>query len=174
MREVRPPSPASRPRRPGSRYFRVLGSILIVAVLVLFVRWLLLRTHNEPNETSAIQTMRTIATAEVTYNSTFPANGYTCSLASLGGDAASGTATAHAAQLIDPALAATGQKSGYTFAIACTAKVTIGTRDVNTSYKITAVPTALGKSGNRGFCLNDTGDLKYDPKGGANCTKPLQ
>jgi len=172
-----PPRPLARGQQPGTRrpaWFWIIGGfallLLILAAAIVPDR---LSPKRRADEDSAIQTMRTIREAEMTYNSTYPANGYACSLPSLGGDPASGPPNAHAAQLIDPALAASGYKSGYTFALSCTAKVTIGTRDVFTSFEITAIPQTAGKTGNRGFCLNDTGDLKYDPTGGVNCTKPL-
>lgn len=43
-----------------------------------------------------------------------------------------------------------------------------------TGYQITAVPQTLGKTGDRSFCSDESGQIKYDPKGGSNCTQNLQ
>jgi type IV pilus assembly protein PilA len=32
----------------------------------------------------------------------------------------------------------------------------------------------VGKTGDRGFCSDQFGSIKYDPAGGANCTQNLQ
>jgi type IV pilus assembly protein PilA len=45
--------------------------------------------------------------------------------------------------------------------------------DRYTGYQITAVPETVGKTGNRGFCTDEGGIIKFDPAGGANCTQPL-
>jgi type IV pilus assembly protein PilA len=43
-----------------------------------------------------------------------------------------------------------------------------------TGYQITAVPQTLGKTGDRSFCSDESGNIKYDPTGGTNCTQNLQ
>ena len=55
---------------------------------------------------------------------------------------------------------ATGQKSGYTFNIVNCTKVTVNNQDMYTSYKATAVPQSIGKSGHRGFCIDQAGRSK--------------
>ncbi len=69
---------------------------------------------------------------------------------------------------------ATGQKSGYTFNIVNCTKVTVNNQDMYTSYEATAVPQAIGKSGHRGFCIDQAGEIKADPAGGTNCSQPIQ
>ncbi len=120
-----------------------------------------------------MQSLRTIGQAELQYNSAYPANGFSCSLAALGGDPKSGAPTAQSAQLITPDLA-TGQKAGYTFAITNCTKVTVNNQDMYTSYEITAVPNSIGKTGDRGFCTDENSTIRYDPAGGTNCTQPIQ
>jgi len=40
---------------------------------------------------------------------------------------------------------------------------------------VTAVPQAVNKTGDRGFCSDENGGApKYDPAGGTNCTQLLQ
>jgi len=125
------------------------------------------------NETSALQSIKTISGAELQYQSSFPQNGYACSLSALGGAKESGPPSSMAAQLI-PTDLATGQKSGYTFTITNCSKVTVNNQDLYTSYEITAVPQDKGHTGNRGFCSDVEGVIKYDPLGGTNCTLPVQ
>jgi len=67
-----------------------------------------------------------------------------------------------------------GYKSGYIFAITCKDKVTINGTDRSNGYTITAVPQTVGKSGDRGFCSDQFGGVKYDPAGGTACTQNLQ
>lgn len=132
----------------------------------------MLRMRKLANQTSAIQTIRTITSAEMSYDVSYPDNGFACSLPTLGGDSASGPATAQAAQLIDPALAASSQKAGYTFAVTCGAKVTVNNHDVYTSYRLTAVPLEVGKTGDNGYCADENNVIKIDPAGGTNCIQP--
>ena len=42
-----------------------------------------------------------------------------------------------------------------------------------TGYTVTAVPQTVGKSGDRGFCSDQFGSIKFDPAGGTNCTQSL-
>jgi type IV pilus assembly protein PilA len=143
-----------------------LIELLIVMSVILILMTLaipqMLKLHKQADETSAMQ-----------YNSAYPANGFSCSLAALGGQPGSGAPSAQAAQLI-PADLTTGQKAGYTFAITNCSKVTVNNQDMYTSYTITAVPQAVGKTGDRGFCADENNVIKYDPAGGTNCTQPIQ
>ena len=82
--------------------------------------------------------------------------------------------TAQAAQFLDPVLASTGQKSGYTFAITNCTKVTVNNQDTYTSYEVTGVPQVIGKTGDNGYCSDENNIVKFDPTGGTNCTQPIQ
>jgi type IV pilus assembly protein PilA len=127
----------------------------------------------QANETSAINSVQVIEKAQMQYESTYPVNGYACSLTALGGDPKSGAPTPAAAQLMQSDLAS-GIKSGYIFAISNCTKVNLNGTDRITGYQITAVPQTVGKTGNRGFCSDEFGTIKSDPAGGTNCTQPLQ
>lgn len=177
------PYPAARsPQKSGrSAWFwiAIIGGCFVLLLLVLLIVAAavipnMLKVRKVASETSAIQTMRTISSAEASYNASYPDNGYACSLASLGGDVSSGAPTAQAAQLIDAALAASGQKSGYTFTITCGAKVTADGHDTYIGYQLTAVPQTVGRTGDKGFCSNESGEIKVDPTGGTNCIQPIQ
>jgi type IV pilus assembly protein PilA len=150
----------------------IVMSIMLILMALAVPQMLRLKKH--ANELSAAQTMRTIGQAEISYNSAYAANGFACPLSALGGDPKSGAPTPQASQLIDPALASTGQKAGYTFAVTCGTKVTINNQDVYTSYEITGVPQAIGKTGDNGYCSDENNIVKIDPTGATNCTQPLQ
>jgi type IV pilus assembly protein PilA len=153
----------------GFTLIELLIVMTIMLIIMAFAVPQVARLKKSANETSAIQTMQTIGTAEASYNSGY--GGYACPLASLGGDPKSGAPTAQAAQLLDPALAIAGQKSGYTFTVTCGSKVTINSQDVYNSYEVTGVPQTVGKTGDHGFCSDENNIIKKDPTGGTNCTQ---
>ena len=158
----------------GFTLMELLIVISIMLILMLIAIPNMLNLKASANETSAIQSLRTIHEAEIQYQSEFPANGYACSLAALGGDPSSGPPSPQGAQLIQSDLAS-GFKSGYMFNITNCTKVTINNQDRVTGYTLTAVPQAVGKTGDRGFCTDQFGGSpKYDPAGGTNCTQLLQ
>jgi type IV pilus assembly protein PilA len=155
-----------------------LMELLIVIAIILILMLMAIPTigvmKKHANDVSAINSLRAITQAEIQYESTYPANGYACTLTALGGDPASGPPTPQASQLIQSDLAS-GYKSGYIFNITNCTKVTINNTDRVTGYTLTAVPQAVGKTGDRGFCTDQYGGSpKYDPTGGTNCTQLLQ
>src|SRR3954463_14861343 len=92
-----------------------LIELLIVAAIILIIAAIaipnLLRSRIAANEASAVGSIRTINTSEVTYASTYPNQGFAL-LADLGGAGGSSTG----AGLIDSVLAS-GTKSGYVFSV---------------------------------------------------------
>jgi type IV pilus assembly protein PilA len=168
------PAPRTSNLELGFTLIELLIVMSIMLVLMALAVPQMLKLKKQANQTSATQTMRTIGQAEISYNSEFPTSGFACSLAALGGDPKSGAPTPQAAQLIDPVLASTGQKSGYTFAISGCNKVTVNNQDTYTSYEITGVPQAVGRTGDNGYCSDENNIVKVDPTGGTNCTQPIQ
>jgi type IV pilus assembly protein PilA len=142
-----------------------LIELLIVVAIILIIAAIaipnLLRSRMAANEASAVGSMRSINTAEVTYNSTFPDTGYSLNLLSLGGAAgacAAGTAgTTASACLIDYVLAS-GNKSGYKFQ-AVGANVGGGT--ILNTFTSQAVPQGIGSTGQRGFGSDQSGVIRY-------------
>ncbi len=134
-----------------------LIELLIVVAIILIIAAIaipnLLRSRMAANEASAVGSLRTINTAEVTYASTYPAIGFN-SLASLGGTAG-GTGTSAAAGLLDAVLAS-GTKSGYSF----TVSVTSGTP--NPFYSANANPVLVGQTGQRFFYTDASGVIRYN------------
>jgi type IV pilus assembly protein PilA len=156
--------------------FTLIELLIVMSVMLILLTLAvpqMLKLTKQSHELSAVQSVRTIVQAELQYNSMYPANGFACSLSQLGGDPKSGAPSAQAAQLIDVGLAS-GNKAGYTFAITNCNKVTVNNQDMYTSYEVTAVPTSVGKSGDRGFCSDENNRITFDPAGGTNCTQPIQ
>ncbi len=153
-----------------------LMELLIVIAIILILMLMAIPTiggiKKHANETSAINSVQVIEKEQIQYESTYPSNGYSCTLAALGGDPKTGPPSATSAQLLQPDLSS-GVKSGYIFAITNCTKVNLNGSDRITGYQITAVPMAIGKTGNRGFC-SDGDSITFDPAGGTNCTQTLQ
>ena len=152
-------SSSERTRQRGFTLMELLivMSIMIILMLIAIPNFISMKAS--ANETSAMQSLRAIYQAQIQYQTSFPANGFACSLPALGGNASA---------------LATGQKSGYTFNIVNCTKVTVNNQDMYTSYEVTAVPQAVGKSGHKGFCIDQAGEIKADLSGGTNCTQSIQ
>jgi type IV pilus assembly protein PilA len=162
---------AQPPRQPdGFTLMELLIVIAIILILMLMAIPTVGSLKKQANETSAIQSIRAISQAQLQYESTYPSNGYSCSLAALGGDPKTGAPSAASSQLLQSDLAS-GFKSGYTFTIGNCTKVTLNSTDRITGYQVTAVPQTVGQTGNKGFCSDQFGTIKYDPAGGTNCVQ---
>jgi len=165
--------PDGNPSPNGFTLMELLIVIAIILILMLMAIPTISSLTKKGNETSAINSVQTVTKAEIQYQSSYPANGFACSLPALGGDPNAGPPTPAAAQILQGDLTS-GFKSGYKFTITCSDKVTINGTDRSNGYTITAVPQTLGKTGDRGFCSDQFGAIKYDPVGGTNCTQNLQ
>jgi len=163
-------------RRRREAGFTLMELLIVISIMLILMLIAIPNFSNmkiQANETSATASLRAIYEAQIQYQTNFPANGFACSLSTLGGNSSSGPPSAQAAHVLDTNLA-TGQKSGYTFNIVNCTKVTVNNQDLYTGYEATAVPQAVGKTGHRGFCIDQQGEIKSDPTGGTNCTQPLQ
>ena len=140
-----------------------LIELLIVVAIILIIAAIaipnLLRSRIAANEASAVGSVRTINTAEVTYAATYPEQGFV-NLPLLGGTGT--TATSDAALLLDQVLAA-GTKSGYTF----TAVASGGNPPTspNVLYTVTASPVVVDQTGKRYFFSDQSGVIRYNATG---------
>ncbi len=77
--------------------FTLIELLIVMSVMLILMTLAvpqMLKLTKQAHETSAIQSVRTIGQAQLQYNSAYPANGFACSLAVLGGDPKSGAPTA--------------------------------------------------------------------------------
>jgi type IV pilus assembly protein PilA len=143
-----------------------LIELLIVVAIILIIAAIaipnLLRARMAANESSAVGTVRTLVTSEVTYSSTWGI-GFAATLADLGGTGTPCTASSTGACLIDPLIAAGGPKSGYTDAAVGAAAV----NGVVNAFGVSAYPVAQGSTGTRTFCSDESGVVRVDVSGAA-------
>jgi type IV pilus assembly protein PilA len=156
-----------------------LIELLIVVAIILIIAAIaipnLLRARIAANESSAVSSVRTVNTAEVTYQSAYPTVGYAANLISLGPGAGvqscpAGGPVQAAACLIDGALAnniAAGGKSGYKVD-ALGAKGATG--NLLITYGVGAAPANFNQTGVRRFCSAEDGVLRADQNTGASTT----
>jgi len=144
-----------------------LIELLIVVAIILIIAAIaipnLLRSRMAANEASAVGSIRTINTAEITYSSTYPATGFATTLGNLGGTGSS--ASSSGALLIDNQLS-TGTKSGYTFVLSGA---------TSTAYAINGNPVTQGQTGQRYFYSDQSGVIRYNTSAQAGSgDNPLQ
>jgi len=137
-----------------------LIELLIVVAIILIIAAIaipnLLRSRIAANEASAVGSMRTINTAEVTYSTA--CGGFSPTLLALGPP----LAACATADLIDSVLAA-GTKSGYIFTYTPGAAVA----GVIPTYAVNADPVTPGTTGQRHFFSDQSGVVRADPAAAA-------
>jgi type IV pilus assembly protein PilA len=154
-----------------------LIELLIVVAIILIIAAIaipnLLRSRMAANEASAVGSIRTLNTSNVTYYSTY-GTGFAKDLASLGGTANPCVAAAADACLIDQVLTS-GTKSGYKFTYVTT-KGSGTTADPYVQYTVNGDPVAPGSSGQSAFFSDESGVIRKDPTGAAATvsSNPLQ
>jgi type IV pilus assembly protein PilA len=152
-----------------------LIELLIVVAIILIIAAIaipnLLRARIAANESSAVASIRTINTAQISYNSAYPTVGFAANLGALSGSCTGSTLpTSATACLIDSQLAS-GTKSGYTF----TATAASGTPAP--SYVAFANPQSLNTTGVRSFCSVADAVVRYSTASLSTCAgteTPLQ
>jgi prepilin-type N-terminal cleavage/methylation domain-containing protein len=154
-----------------------LIELLIVVAIILIIAAIaipnLLRARMAANESSAVASIRTITTGEVTYQTAYPTVGYAPALTNLGGAlGAACTPSSTTACLIDSVLSNNGNptgsgKSGYSFTTG-TGTVVGG---VNSGYTVQATPLSINQTGIRGFCAEEDAVVRVDPAGACSKTE---
>ncbi len=150
-----------------SRGFSLIELLIVVAIILIIAAIAIpnmLRAKIAANESSAVSSVRKIATAEYAYNAAYPTQGYAPDLLSLGGSAPC-TPSAASACMLDVVLS-TGSKSGYQFFAAGFTP----SAGPNSTFVASSAPQIYDRSGVRLFCVVTDGTLRIDP--GASGTPP--
>ena len=143
-----------------SRGFSLIELLIVVAIILIIAAIAipnLLRSRIAANQASAVESLRTINTSEVSYVSTYNV-GFSPTLVALGPRAGGGQPTAAAADLLDSVLSA-GTKSGYSFTYTVTAT------DPNnnaTAYTLNANPLAVGTTGQNYYYTDQTAVIRQN------------
>ncbi len=148
-------------RHPGARDGFTLIELMIVVALIgilsALVAPFLIAAKASANEASAIQSLRTLVSAQTTYANVCGGGGYTTSLPTLVSE-----------QFASPDIDIT-PKSGYTFELVASASSTPGGNDctgatTQSGFYFRAEPLA-GHSGTRAFATNEVGTIWQDTSG---------
>jgi prepilin-type N-terminal cleavage/methylation domain-containing protein len=151
-----------------------LIELLIVVAIILIIAAIaipnLLRARISANESSAASSVRTVNTAEVSFYSTYQANGYSgagaAALNALGPPAITGCPgtgpVVTAACLIDwnlsQATTVALQKSGFYFGLTSTSAAAPFLQ-----YTVSGAAAAFNQTGVAGFCSNEDGVIHKNP-----------
>jgi prepilin-type N-terminal cleavage/methylation domain-containing protein len=156
-----------------------LIELLIVVAIILIIAAIaipnLLRSRIAANEASAVGSLRTLVTAQITYSTTYPTTGFALTLANLQPPAAP-PPTSASADLIDTTLAS-GTKSGYGYQNAacqdaCAGNgqfVVVTANGVNVTFQIYGGPVAQNRTGIRNFCTDESGVIRQGADPSTNC-----
>jgi type IV pilus assembly protein PilA len=151
--------------RRGRHGFTLLELMIVVSLIAIIVSIALpniMRSRMNANESSAIGSMRTIATGQFG----FKAAGFVD--ANNNGDSDYGTLV----QLADPTgdgstpgfideVLASGAKLGYSYQM----NVTLGGSDTAATFECVAAPLASGRSGYQQFFVDDSGVIRFTADG---------
>lgn len=150
-----------------------LIELLIVVAIILIIAAIaipnLLRARIAANESSSVASIRTLNTAQISYNSAYPTVGFASTLAALAGTSCTPPSSTGAC-LIDTQLS-TGTKSGYHFTLGGAS----GTP--NSTYQIAGSPLAPNQTGVRSFCSIADAVVRYSSAALTSCAgteSPLQ
>jgi type II secretory pathway pseudopilin PulG len=146
------------------------SAVLVVAAIAIPN---LLRARTAANEASAVGTIRTVNTAQITYAATYPQRGFAPDLATLGPDPReTKTASPDHAGFLEPTLGGASctagawcVKSGFRFSVT-------GACSQHQCEEFVAVGTPVGSStGGRSFCSTSDGVIRFNS--GPPLTSPV-
>ncbi len=151
----------------SSKGFSLIELLIVVAIILIIAAIAipnLLRSRIAANQSSAVGSLRTLNTAEVTYSSTYNV-GFTGTLGYLAPDPTGNAPTSTAAGLIDSVLAA-GAKSGYSFTYSPGASDATGRIQ---TYAFTAIPIT-SSTGTNYYYTDQSGVIRQNSTTTASAT----
>jgi type IV pilus assembly protein PilA len=165
--------PGHRPRirrEKRAAGFSLLEMMIVVAVILIIAAIAipqLLRARMAANESAAVAALRTIATQEINYGSSWSA-GYSPTLLALGPAAPGTPASPSNADLIDQVLAS-GIRGGYQFLY--TPLIPNGTT-APTGYTVSANPISPGITGEWYFFVDQSNAIRQSFNSPATASSP--
>jgi type IV pilus assembly protein PilA len=133
----------------NTKGFSLIELLIVVAIILIIAAIAapsFLHARMAANESAAVGQLRTLNTAQVSYNSTYPTVGFAGTLSYLAGTTCASTVpTSTSACLIDSALGS-GTKSGYVFTLSGVSGTPAGT------YQFIATPVGVNQTGVNYFC----------------------
>jgi type IV pilus assembly protein PilA len=154
------------------RGFSLIELLIVVAIILIIAAIAipnLLRARIAANESSAVSSLRTISTAQASFQSTYPVVGFSSTIAGLGPSAATGCTTPSSTNaclldwVLSQATAAGSAKSGYFFS--STSGGAVG--GILLGYTLDGLPALVSVTGVRGFCSNEDAVIRYKAVGSA-------
>jgi prepilin-type N-terminal cleavage/methylation domain-containing protein len=146
-------------RQKGFSLLELLVVVAIILIIAAIALPNLMRSRMAANESSAVNSLRTLNSATILYSTTY--GGYPSLLSKFG---PASPATSTSADLIDSVLSG-GIKSGYSFTWSAAAPDASG---IINSYSITSQPTVPGTTGLRYFYTDTSGVIRANPSGVAS------
>jgi type IV pilus assembly protein PilA len=150
-----------------NRGFSLIELLIVVAIILIIAAIAipnLISAKIAADDGSAVNSLRTVNTAQVAYGSAFPTVGFASTMAALGPAAATGCTTPSSANaclidwVVSHATTAATAKSGYYFAMGV-----VPANGANVGYTVGGAPASFNRTGVRGFCSNEDGLLRYTP-----------
>jgi type IV pilus assembly protein PilA len=135
------------------RGFSLIELLIVVAIILIIAAIAipnLMRARMSANEASAVGSVRSINTAEISYNAAYSNLGFATTLSFLGGPAGAACVPSTSSGCFIDSVLSGGTKSGYRFALQVGGSPAVG--GVVPSYSILATPTTANQTGVRYFC----------------------
>jgi len=154
---------------PNQRGFSLIELLIVIAIILIIAAIAipnLLRSRMAANESSAAAAVRSIITAEVGYNSSFPTVGYAVQIQDMGSSPSPCNPVPANACLLDNSLAnavpGSSGHSGYQF---LATGINYG-GPINVDYVAGGTPISPGGTGSRDFCSTSEAALRSQPTAG--------
>jgi type IV pilus assembly protein PilA len=147
---------AERRKGRATQGFSLIELLIVVAVILIIAAIAIpnfIRSRMRANEASAVSSLRSITTAEISYSTTYNI-GYSGTLAALGGTGSD----QNNAGLLDSVLTS-GLKSGYSFTYAATSSDSNGNI---LTYTVNGDPTLVGTTGDNHYYVDQTSIIRIN------------
>lgn len=127
-----------------------IGGIPFILIIAAIAIPNLLRARIAANESSAVNTLRAINTAEIAYQAQSQKGEFTCDLSAL------------RAAGLEKEVVVSGHKNGYNFVLQ---RCVAGQTGTLPRYQVVANPVTPNQSGVRAFCSDESGVIKANQNG---------